>query len=152
AVGAIPDLVRDGEDGFLVPPRDPAALADRVNRLLEDEPLRQRIAAHVRERAPREFDIEVGAAGVRRVLDGGLGRSPVPRAALPPGPAPGAPRWPAETGLVFWLAALAVFGGGGVLLGEQELALLTAVSGLYVAAQAADLEPRWEMLYRALSW
>jgi len=65
---------------------------------------------------------------------------------------PGAPRWPAETGLVFWLAALAVFGGGGVLLGEQELALLTAISGLFVAAQAADLEPRWEMLYRALSW
>jgi CAAX prenyl protease-like protein len=73
-------------------------------------------------------------------------------AALPPGSAPLAQRRAAETGLVFWLAALAVFGGGGVLLGEQELALLTAVSGLFVAAQAADLEPRWEMLYRALSW
>jgi glycosyltransferase involved in cell wall biosynthesis len=154
AVGAIPDLVRDGEDGFLVPPRDPAALADRMNRLLDDEPLRARMAAHVRERAPREFDIEVGAAHVRGVIDGLLDR---PRAqgadaSFPPGQAPGAHRWPAEKGLLFWLLILAVFGVGGVLLGEQELALLVAISGLFVTAQAADLEPRWASLYRALSW
>jgi hypothetical protein len=53
---------------------------------------------------------------------------------------------------VFWLIAIAVLGGGGVLLGEQELALLTATAGLFVVAQAADLEPRWAMLYRLLSW
>jgi glycosyltransferase involved in cell wall biosynthesis len=73
AVGAIPDFVADGEDGFLVPPRDPAALADRISRLLEDEHLRQRIGERVRERAPREFAIEVGcvkmAAIVRSVLE-----------------------------------------------------------------------------------
>jgi glycosyltransferase involved in cell wall biosynthesis len=68
AVGAIPDFVRDGEDGWLVPPRDPAALAERVNRLLDDEPSRRRMSEHVRERAPREFDIEVGAARVRTVI------------------------------------------------------------------------------------
>jgi D-inositol-3-phosphate glycosyltransferase len=65
--------VADGEDGFLVPPRDPAALADRISRLLEDEHLRQRIGERVRERAPREFAIEVGcvkmAAIVRSVLE-----------------------------------------------------------------------------------
>ena len=76
AVGAIPDFVRDGEDGFLVPPRDPVALADRVCRLLDDRALCQRIAARLRERAPREFDIEVGAARVRAVLDGLLDTSP----------------------------------------------------------------------------
>ena len=70
AVGAVPDFVRDGEDGFLIPPRDPAALADRVHRLLADEPLRARIAARLRERAMREFDIEVGAVRVRSVLEG----------------------------------------------------------------------------------
>lgn len=68
AVGAIPDHVHDGEDGFLVPPHAPAALAAGVNRLLDDEPLRRRIAGHVRERATREFDIEVGAARVREVI------------------------------------------------------------------------------------
>jgi len=150
AVGAIPDLVRDGEDGFLVPPRDPATLADRVNRLLDDEPLRARISAHVRERAPREFDIEVGAAHVRDVIDGLLDHPRVQPADV--GPAPGTPRWPAEKGLLFWLLILTVFGVGGVLFGQQELALLVAMSGLFVTAQAADLEPRWAALYRALSW
>jgi glycosyltransferase involved in cell wall biosynthesis len=68
AVGAIPDFVRDGEDGFLVPPGDPAALADRVSRLLDDESQRQRIAARLRERATREFDVEVAADRVRAIL------------------------------------------------------------------------------------
>jgi glycosyltransferase involved in cell wall biosynthesis len=67
-VGAIPDFVHDGEDGFLVPPRDPAALADRICRVLGDDDLRRRMAERVRERAPREFDVEVGAARVRAVL------------------------------------------------------------------------------------
>ncbi len=76
AVGAIPDFVRDGEDGWLVPPRDPAALADGVNLLLDDEPRRRRMSEHVRERAPREFGIEVGAARVRAVLSELLGPRP----------------------------------------------------------------------------
>ena len=67
-VGAIPDFVKDGEDGFLIPPRDPAALADRIIRLLDDEPLRLRMSARVRERAPREFAIEVGCAKVAEVI------------------------------------------------------------------------------------
>jgi len=65
---------------------------------------------------------------------------------------PGAPRWPAETGLAYWLGLIALFGGGGVLLGQQELALLVAMAGLFVAAQAADLDTRWAGLYRALTW
>jgi glycosyltransferase involved in cell wall biosynthesis len=68
AVGAIPDFVTDGEDGFLVPPRDPAALADRISRLLEDEHLRRRIGERVRERAPREFAIEVGSVKVASIV------------------------------------------------------------------------------------
>ena len=67
AVGAIPDHVKEDEDGFLIPPRDPAALADRIVRLLEDDALRRRIAEHVRRRARNEFAIEVGAARVRAV-------------------------------------------------------------------------------------
>ncbi len=34
--GGIPDAVRDGETGFLVPPEDPAAFADAICRLLAD--------------------------------------------------------------------------------------------------------------------
>jgi glycosyltransferase involved in cell wall biosynthesis len=35
-VGGIPDLVRDGETGYLVPPADEKALADGIKKLLED--------------------------------------------------------------------------------------------------------------------
>lgn len=36
AVGGVPDLVRDGEDGLLVPPGQPDALARAITRLIED--------------------------------------------------------------------------------------------------------------------
>jgi glycosyltransferase involved in cell wall biosynthesis len=64
AVGAIPDFVKDGEDGFLVPPRNPGMLAQGICRLLDDEGLRKRIGERVRARAPREFAIETGCAKV----------------------------------------------------------------------------------------
>lgn len=38
------DIVRDGVDGFLVPPRDGAALAARLAALMDDEGLRRRMA------------------------------------------------------------------------------------------------------------
>lgn len=76
AVGAIPDFVSDGEDGFLVPPRDPAALAEGIGRLLRDDSLRLRIAAHVRERAVSEFAVECGARRVAAVLGELAGESP----------------------------------------------------------------------------
>src|SRR5262249_61113946 len=36
AVGGVPELVLDGQSGFLVPPRNPAALAGALDRLLTD--------------------------------------------------------------------------------------------------------------------
>ena len=49
AVGGLPELVRDGETGVLVPPRHPEALADAVGRLLVDRDLRARLAAAAAE-------------------------------------------------------------------------------------------------------
>lgn len=68
AVGAIPDYVRDEEDGYLIRPRDASALADRVNRLLDDDALRARMSGAMRARGTSEFSVEVGAARVRAVL------------------------------------------------------------------------------------
>ena len=47
-VGGITDLVRDGENGLLVPPRDPAALADALVRVLSDPARAGRLAAAAR--------------------------------------------------------------------------------------------------------
>lgn len=44
-------VVRDGVDGFLIPIRDHNILADRLQQLLQDRPLRQRMSRLARERA-----------------------------------------------------------------------------------------------------
>ncbi len=46
-------IVEDGASGLLAPPDDPAALAERLERLLADEELRATLGATARERATR---------------------------------------------------------------------------------------------------
>jgi alpha-maltose-1-phosphate synthase len=55
-VGGIPEVVADGETGLLVPPGDPAALADAVNVLVRDQALAAAMGRRGRERAVAEFD------------------------------------------------------------------------------------------------
>jgi len=56
AVDGTPEVVRDGVDGYLVPPADPRALAERVLRLAKNEALRRRMASE--PRVLDEFDID----------------------------------------------------------------------------------------------
>lgn len=76
AVGAIPDFITDCDDGFLIMPKDSRALADRICRVLGDEALRLRMSNHVRERAAREFDVEVGAARIAALVKSLLDDNP----------------------------------------------------------------------------
>ncbi len=48
-VGGIPDLVKDGYNGFLVPPEDPEGLAERLKELLTDEALNRRMGKSARQ-------------------------------------------------------------------------------------------------------
>ena len=66
AVGGIPEVVVDGETGFLVPPRDTAAMASAIVRLLEDPALRQRMGAAGLARVRQHFVAEVM---VRKTLE-----------------------------------------------------------------------------------
>ena len=50
-------VVRDGEEGFIVPIRDAEKLADRIEQLLADDNLRQQMSQKARERA-KEFTWE----------------------------------------------------------------------------------------------
>ena len=50
-VGGIPEVVRHGETGLLVPPGDVAALAAALDRLVADPGLREHLAAGARRRA-----------------------------------------------------------------------------------------------------
>jgi glycosyltransferase involved in cell wall biosynthesis len=58
AVGGIPEVVDDGETGFLVPPRDPAALAARITQLLREQDVRRRMGRAALERVRRLFTVE----------------------------------------------------------------------------------------------
>jgi glycosyltransferase involved in cell wall biosynthesis len=55
-LSGIPELVRDGEGGLLVPERDPVALADAMERLARDPALRARLAEGARRAVERDFD------------------------------------------------------------------------------------------------
>jgi glycosyltransferase involved in cell wall biosynthesis len=65
-VGGTPELVADGETGVLVPPRDPAALAAALRRLLGDPELRRRMGEAGYRRAAERFSAE---ATTRRMLE-----------------------------------------------------------------------------------
>ena len=52
-VGGLRDIVAHGETGFRVPPRDPAALAEAIDRLLDDPALQKRMGLAGREKAVR---------------------------------------------------------------------------------------------------
>ncbi len=57
AVGGIPEGVADGESGFLVPERDAAQLAQRLETLLDDAALRRAFGAAGRARVEERFDL-----------------------------------------------------------------------------------------------
>lgn len=67
-VTGIDDLVRDGEDGLLVPASDAEAMADAVQRLIDDSVLAARLGATGRRRAEAEFSVDATVRGYLAVL------------------------------------------------------------------------------------
>jgi glycosyltransferase involved in cell wall biosynthesis len=57
-VGGVPALVEDGVHGLLVGPRDPAALAAAIGRLLRDPAEARRLGEQGRERQQRELSLD----------------------------------------------------------------------------------------------
>jgi glycosyltransferase involved in cell wall biosynthesis len=57
--GGIPDIVKDGETGYLVPQRDILALADRMEQLILNPELCQRMGAAGRKRYEELFTVEI---------------------------------------------------------------------------------------------
>jgi len=58
AVAGPKQQIEDGIDGLLVPPRDADALADALQRLLDDDERRERLGKAARAKAEREFTLE----------------------------------------------------------------------------------------------
>ncbi|MDQ1487333.1 MAG: colanic acid/amylovoran biosynthesis glycosyltransferase, partial [Actinomycetota bacterium] len=68
AIAAIPELVRDGETGLLVPAGRPDLLADALERLAHDPQLRQQLGRAGRAAVLRDFDGAANGAALAAVF------------------------------------------------------------------------------------
>jgi glycosyltransferase involved in cell wall biosynthesis len=74
-VGGIPDIIEDGVSGLLVPPADPQALAEAIERVARDPAFARRLADAGRERLRTHFSWDVITAKwetVYRTVSAGL--------------------------------------------------------------------------------
>jgi glycosyltransferase involved in cell wall biosynthesis len=87
AVGGIVEFVRDRENGLLVPPRDPQAMARAVETLVRDPTLAARLAERGRRDARSRFTADAFGGRFRRLLGEVVGngrRCGTPEALLTP--------------------------------------------------------------------
>ena len=59
SVGGVPEIISDGNEGVLVPPSDPVALATAVERLYAHGEFRRELGANAQRRQRQEFDLDV---------------------------------------------------------------------------------------------
>jgi glycosyltransferase involved in cell wall biosynthesis len=91
AVGGIRTTVRDGVTGFLVPPKDPDALAGKLAQLFRHPELRERLGRQALRHVRENYTWERVAGQVARLYDDVLARAPRPRVRAD---AAAGPRWP----------------------------------------------------------
>jgi len=68
-VGGIPEMVENGATGFLVPPGDEVALAEKIRRILEHPEEIQAMGHRARAFAERFFSTEVYVRGYKKVFE-----------------------------------------------------------------------------------
>jgi glycosyltransferase involved in cell wall biosynthesis len=68
AEGGPAEIVTDGVDGLLVPPRDPAALAEAILSLLDDQAWSSRLASEALRTVAARFTLETGARRFTELL------------------------------------------------------------------------------------
>lgn len=67
-VGGVGELLDDGVTGYLVPPRDPGALAERLSSLLESQNQRRQFGAAARARVKAEFTLSKSVTESERAI------------------------------------------------------------------------------------
>jgi glycosyltransferase involved in cell wall biosynthesis len=67
-LGGVPEMIDDGVNGFLVPERDPAAVATAIERLLTDAPHARRLGDRGRQIADEKFSIETSVGQLQELF------------------------------------------------------------------------------------
>jgi L-malate glycosyltransferase len=73
-VGGIPEQIVDGETGFVVPAKDPEALADRIHRLIANPELMNHFAQKSYERYREKFTVRVMLDHTTNIYEGILAK------------------------------------------------------------------------------
>ena len=68
AVGGVPQMIRDGVDGWLVPPQDSQQLAVAISNVLADPTEAHKRAISARNRVLKEFSLGKQVEGWKEVL------------------------------------------------------------------------------------
>lgn len=68
-VGGLPELVIDGESGFVVPPMDASAIADAIMKLLENPVEKRQMAIAARDRIQHQFNIRTTVDETRKMFE-----------------------------------------------------------------------------------
>jgi len=66
-VGGVPEIITDGRDGFLVDPRRPDLMAEKIMRVAGDRALRAELTARGRDTLATRFDPEIWARKIEAV-------------------------------------------------------------------------------------
>ena len=69
AVGGIPEMINDGETGYLVPPKDPQQLAVRLVDLLSNPQTARRMGRAGRDRVEAEFNLDRSVEAAQRAIE-----------------------------------------------------------------------------------
>jgi glycosyltransferase involved in cell wall biosynthesis len=68
AISGIPELVESEHTGLLVPPRDPSALADALQRLIQNREMGHLMGQAGREKVIRRFDLGTNTKQLLRLI------------------------------------------------------------------------------------
>ena len=68
SVGGVPDLIKDGETGFIMKDNSPECVAENVMRALE-HPNLDEIVKNARELVEKEFTYEAAVERYRKILE-----------------------------------------------------------------------------------
>lgn len=78
SVGCIPEIVRNGETGLVIPPNDPTALAEAVLRVLRDKSFARRMRDTALDHVRTHHTLERWISDVLEVYHAAVGKAPGP--------------------------------------------------------------------------
>ncbi len=69
AVGGVPEVIVNGVDGMLVPPRNPELLANAMEKVLTDQQLANRLGKRARQKIEKNYSIEKYANRILEIFE-----------------------------------------------------------------------------------